>query len=114
MWYRSLTFGDGGGDGRGGGGANPYPASLEDFIFCLLLLGPFSEFVSDPCKASVDELLDVLQFCRLGSPCFSSIQQHRIYCGVEEPDFVGGGQVRPGSTVLHWKEVTLALPSFTY
>ena len=31
-----------------------------------------------------------------GSPCFSSIQQDRFDCGVKDPDFDVGGQVRRG------------------
>ena len=55
------------------GESNPYPASLEDFIFFWLSLSPFPEFSvvdgrrpSDPkdsAKAGVDEYLDLLQ-CR--------------------------------------------------
>ena len=78
------------------GVSNPSPASLEDFIFCWLLLGPFPEFSvadglgpSDPkdsSKAGVDECLDLLQCRGGGSPCFSSIQQDRFHWGVKDLD----------------------------
>ena len=79
----------------------PSPASLEDLIFCWLLVGPFPEFSvadglrpSDSFKAGVDECLDFLQ-CRGHSfPCFSSIQQGRFYCGVKDPDLYVDGQDR--------------------
>ena len=80
------------------------PVSLEDFIFCWLLLGLFPEFsvadslrsldLKDSSKAGVDEFLDLLQCGSRGSPCFSSIQQNRFYCGVKVPDFDVAGQVR--------------------
>ena len=64
--------------------SNPSPASLEDFIFCRLLLGPFPEFfvadglrpsnLEESSKAGVDECLDLLQCWSCGSPCFSSMQ----------------------------------------
>ena len=69
----------GGGGGGGGGVSNPTPASLENFIFCWLLLGPFP---------------DLLQCCSRGSPRFSSIQRERFCCGVGDPDFDVHGQVR--------------------
>ena len=83
----------------GGGGSNPSPTSLENFIFCWFLLGQFPKFSaadglrpSDPkdsSKAAVDECLDLFQF-----PCFSSIKQDRFYCFVKDPDFDVDGQVR--------------------
>ena len=86
-----------------GGVSNPSPASLEDRIFCWLLLGPFPEFSapyslrpSDPkdfSKAGVDECLDLQCRSRV-SPCFGSIQRYRFYCGAKDPDFVVDGQVR--------------------
>ena len=89
---------------RSEGVSNPSTPSLEDFIFCCLLLGPFPELSvadgfrpSDPkdsSKAGVDECLDLLQCCSHGSPCFISIQQDRFYCGVKDHDFDADGQVR--------------------
>ena len=53
--------------------SSPCPASLEDRIFCWLLLGPFPEFSAadglrsldpkDSSKVGVDECLDLFQ-CR--------------------------------------------------
>ena len=84
--------------------SNPSPESLWEFIFCWLLLGPFPKFSvadglrpSDPkdsSKAGVDECLDLLQCCSRDSPCFSSIQQDRFYCGVKDLDVDADGQVR--------------------
>ena len=86
------------------GVSNPSPASVEDFIFCCLLLGPFPELSvadglrpSDPkdsSEAGVDECLDLLQCRSHDSPCFSSVQQDRFYCGVKDPDFDVDGRVR--------------------
>ena len=55
--------------------------------------------------AGVDERLDLLQCCRHGSSRFSSIQQDRFYCCVEDPDFDIDVQVRLGPHVIHLKEV---------
>ena len=86
------------------GESNPSPASVEDFIFCWLLLGPFPEFSvadglrsSDPkgsSKAGVDKCLDLLHCRSYDSPCFSSVQQDRFYCGVKDTDFDVNDQVR--------------------
>ena len=69
--------------------SNPSLTSLGDFILCWLWLGPFPEFSianvlrsSDPkdsSKAGVEECLDLLQCRSHGSPCFSSIQQDRVF-----------------------------------
>ena len=85
------------------GVSKPSPVSLEDFIFCWLLLGPFPEFSvadglrpSDPKDSSetgVDECLDLLQCRSRSSPCFSSIQKDR-FCNTKDPDFDVDCQVR--------------------
>ena len=84
--------------------SNLSPASFKDLIFSWLLLGPFSEFSvadgvrpldpKDSSKADVDECLNLLSCHSHGSPCFSSLQLNRFYCGVRDPDFNVDGQVR--------------------
>ena len=92
------------------GVSRPSPASLEDLIFagCCLAgvfsIGLFQEFSvaydfrlsvpKDSSKESVDECLDLLHCHSPGSSCFSSMQQDRFYCCVEDPDFDADGQVR--------------------
>ena len=83
VWNRSLAF---------EGCISLSPASLGDFIFCCLLLGPFPQSSvagglrrwdpKDSSKAGVDGCLELLHCHSRGSTCFSSIQQHRFYCGV--------------------------------
>ena len=68
--------------------SNSSSASLENFIFCCLLLVLFPEFsVADglgssdqknSSKEGADECLDFLQCRSRGSPCFSSIKQGRF------------------------------------
>ena len=84
--------------------SNLYPVSLEEFIFCWLLLGLFPQFsvadglrpsdLKDSSEAGVDECLDLLLCHSCGSPRFSSIQQDRFHCGVTDPDFDVDGQDR--------------------
>ena len=74
--------------------SNPSPATLEDFIFCWLLLGPFSEFPvagglrpsapKDSSMTGVDECLNLLQCRSCGFPCFCSIQLDKFCYGVED------------------------------
>ena len=95
------------------GVSDPSPVSLEDFIFCWLF-GLFPEFSvanglrsSDPkdsSMAGVDECLDLPQCRSHGSPCFSSLQQDRCYCGVTDPDFDVDGRFRCGQNALHLEE----------
>ena len=93
------------------GVSNPFLASLEDFIFCWLLLVPFPEFSvadglrpldpKDFSKAGVDECLYLFQCHSHGSPCFSSKQQHRFYCGAKDPYYDVDGQVWWGPNIRH-------------
>ena len=98
------------------GVSDPSPGSLEDFIFCWLLLGPFPEFSvagglrpSDSKDYQSQVLMNVWIFSVAALvPGFSSIQQGRFYCGVKDPDF-GEAQM-----FFIWRKAALALPVLTF
>ena len=99
------------------GVSNPSPVSLEDLIFCWLLLGPFSEFSfadglrpSDPkdsSMAGVDECLDLLQCHSCDSPCISSGLKKILMLML---------MVRLGETQMFfiWRKAALALLILTF
>ena len=109
VWYRLLE-----------GMSNPSPLSLEEFIFCRLLLGSFPEFfvadglrTSDPkdsSKAGVDECLDLLQCRNRGSPCFSFIKQDRFYCGVKILMLMSMVRLDEVQMFFIWREAALTPP----
>ena len=112
--YRSHAFSE--------GVSNSSPASVEDFIFCWLLLGPLPEFpvadglrpldLKDSSRAGIDECLDLLQCRSRGYPCFSSLQQDRFYCGVKDSDFDVDGHVE-AQMLFIWRKAALTLPVLT-
>ena len=67
---------------------------LVRFQSSLLLMASGHRIRGILSKAGVDECLDLLQCRSRESPCFSSIQHDRVYCGVKDPDFDVDGQVR--------------------
>ena len=106
------------------GVSNPSPASLEDVIFCWLLLGPFPEFSvadglrpSDPkdsSKACVDECLDLLQCRNRSFPCFSSMQQDRFTVVLQILIFMLVVRIGEAQMFFIWGKAALALPVLTF
>ena len=80
---------------------SPSPASVEDLIFCRLLLSPFAEFSGADClrpselkdsfKTGVDECLDLLQ-CSSCGPLFQLHTAGQV--SAEDPDVDVDGRVR--------------------
>ena len=75
--------------------ANPFPASLKDVNFYMLLTRSFPQilvaddvrpaYLKNSSEAGVNESLDSFHCGDGGSPGFSSVEQYRFYDDVEDP-----------------------------
>ena len=75
------------------GVSTPSPTSLEFFIFCWLLLGPFLCSLLSLLRQVLMNLWIFFSGACV-SPCFNSIQQHRLCYDVKHGDLDVDGQLR--------------------
>ena len=84
------------------GVANPFPASLKDVNFYMLLTRSFPQilvaddvrpaYLKNSSEAGVNGSLDSFHSGDGVSPRFCSIEQYRLHEGVEDPDFSAGAE----------------------